>query len=166
MAITIFSFQRAFSTNQRMALAAADCETSLAAIEQAKDILDSLYLGLDCEITDCDKLCDASSAVDQFIAQCNTLLQQLSEADDDATIPLPGKNYLFLYEKNGHIHMSMNGEHVILPNLTLRRLYKNLVQDILNNPDLYGSSLASYAHSLERRKKIPALLLPSYAVSF
>jgi hypothetical protein len=165
MALTLFSFQRAFTARQRVALAAADCENSKTAIE-AKNILDSLYLGLVCDNMDCGEFCDASSLVDEFISHCKILLQKLSVADHEATIPLSDNVFLHLVEKNGHIRMNMNGEHVILPNLTLRLLYKNLLQDILDNPDLYGSSLSSYVHSLERRKKLPALLLPSYAMSY
>ena len=159
MTLNIFSFKRAFTARQQMALAAANCETSLAAIE-AKDIMDSLYLGLDCEVMDCGEFCEASSTVDEFVTHCKTLLQKLSDADDAVTISLPNDISLSLNEKNGHIQMNMDGEQVTLPNLTIHHLYNNLVQDIQNNPDLYGTCLAGYANSLQRREKLCALLLP------
>lgn len=161
MSLNIFSFQRAFTARQRMALAAANCETSLAALE-AKDIMDSLYLGLDCEVMDCGEFCEASSTVDEFITHCKTLLEKLSDADDAVTISLPGNSSLNLYEKTGYIQMSMDGEHIRLPNLTIHQLYRNLLQDIQNNPDLYGTCLTGYVNSMQRREKICALLLPAH----
>jgi|GEM_PF-5460522 len=161
MTLNIFSFQRAFTARQGMALAAANCETSLATIE-AKDIMDSLYLGLDCEVMDCGEFCEASSTVDEFVDYCKTMLQELSDADDAVTISLPNNTNLNLNEKNGHIQMSMDGKQVTLPNLTIHHLYKNLVQDIQNNPDLYGTCLTGYVNSLQRREKICALLLPAH----
>lgn len=161
MTLNIFSFQRAFTSRQRMALAAANCETSLAAIE-AKDILDSLYLGLDCEVMDCGEFCEASSTSVEFVSHCKILLQELSDADNSVTISLSNNTNLNLNEINGHIQMNMDGEQVTLPNLTIQHLYKNLVQDIQNNPDLYGTCLVGYVNDLKRREKICALLLPAH----
>jgi len=161
MTLTIFSFQRAFTAKRKMALAAADRDTTTATT-QAKDILDSLYLGLDCEITDCGDFCSVSSTVEEFIDLGKTLLQKLSCAlHDDVIIPLSAGNELSLSEQNGSLQLRMDGEQVTLNNLTFQRLYKNLVQDIQNNPELYGHYLSQYVNNIKRRERTCALLLPS-----
>ena len=161
MSLNIFSFQRAFTAKRKMALAAANCDTSVAAIE-AKDILDSLYLGLDCEVMDCGDFCNACSNVDEFIDLCKTLLQKLAGAlNDDVIIPLANSNNLGLSEQNGALQLQMDGKQLTLTNLTFQHLYKNLVQDIQNHPELYGNYLSNYANNLKRRERTCALLLPS-----
>lgn len=161
MTLTIFSFQRAFAAKRKMALAAADRDTSIATME-AKDILDSLYLGLECELTDCGDFCSVSSTVEEFIDLVKTLLQKLSCAlYDDVIIPLSTDNYLSLSEQNGNLQLGMDGQQVTLTNLTFHRLYKNLVQDIQDHPELYGHYLSHYVNTIKRRQKTCALLLPS-----
>lgn len=161
MTLDIFSFQRAFSAKKKMALAAGNCYNSAAAIE-SKDILDSLYLGLDCEIADCGEFCDASSTVDEFIDNCKNLLQQLSNVESNqVTIQLSNNDNLSLNENSGSIQMKLDGEYVVISDLTIPHLYENLMQDIQSNPDLYGSCLASYVNNLEQRVLVPASLVHS-----
>lgn len=134
-----------------MALAAGNCSNSVAAIE-AKDILDSLYLGLDCDIADCGEFCNASSTVDEFIDNCKALLKQLSEVESNhVRIQLTNNDSLCLDESNGNIQMKLDGERVVITDLTIQHLYETLSQDIQDNPDLYGSCLANYASSLGHR---------------
>jgi hypothetical protein len=149
MNLDIFSFQRAFTARQKMALAACDCSSTLASNE-AKDTLDALYLGLACEEMDCGEFCDTGAAIDEFITHCQTILQKLAAAEkDQVTIPLSNNRNLCLGEKNGSLQLQMNSEHITLPNLTFQHLYTNLIHDIQSYPDLYGAGLFSYASNLK-----------------
>jgi hypothetical protein len=82
MTLNVFSFQRAFTAKRQMALVAGDGPSSLAPVE-AKDILDSLYLGLDCEITERGEFFTASSTVEEFITVCQMIIQEISHVEDD-----------------------------------------------------------------------------------
>lgn len=155
MTLSIFSFQRAFTAKQQMALAAGNCTTPLAAID-TKDILDCLHLGIDCGITGNNEFCNSTATVDEFIANCESMLKALSNTNENnvVTISLSHNHPVCLKEKNGDIIIKMHGERVILPNLTLQDLYKNLIQDIQNNPQLYGNYLINYTNCLEQSKKL------------
>lgn len=152
MSHSIFSLQRAFSAKRHMALAAGNVDNFLAAMK-AKDMLDSIHLGLFCEAVEFDDYCKSTAAVDEFIADCKNILVALSTYSDDIendhiTIQLLN-NRIDLSEENGALKMKMDGEQVTLLNLTLQDLYKNLLNDIQSNPELYGSCLTKYVNSLE-----------------
>lgn len=150
MSLNIFSFQRAFTARQKMALAACDCSSTLAS-NDAQDILDALYLGLDCEERDCGEFCDSDAAIDEFITYCQTLLQELSATKKaHVTIQLSNNRNLCLDEQNGSLQLQMNSERITLPNLTIQHLYTNLVHDIQSYPELYGAGLSNYANKLCR----------------
>jgi hypothetical protein len=162
MSLNIFSLKRAFTARQKMALAAGNCHNSQAALK-AKDTLNALYLGLDCEVTDCGEFYDASSTIDEFIADCTLLLQKLSTVENNqVTIQLTNRHNLSLNEINGYIQMQMDNQQVTLPNLTIQHLYNNLIQDIHNNPDLYGTYLTNYAHHLEQCKVTSKMVLNTH----
>jgi hypothetical protein len=59
----------------------------------------------------------------------------------------------------------MGDEQVIVANLTIQDLYQNLVQDIQNNPDLYGAYLSSYANNLEQYELTASAHAPRHSVS-
>jgi hypothetical protein len=150
MSLDIFSFQRAFRARRKMALAASDCSNTLAGAA-AKDVLDCIHLGLNCDNADCGEFCDSSSAVNEFIATCQNLLKKLANAEcNHITITLPCSNHLSLNEKDGNIQLQMGNKQVTLSNLTIPNLYNNLVQDIQEHPDLYGASLFSYTKNLKQ----------------
>ncbi len=150
MSLTIFSFQRAFTAKHQMALAAGNIDNIQVALE-AKDILDSLHLGLICETMACDEFCNSTSIIDEFIANCENILIPLSLPNDNGpvTIHLLNQAHLTLKEENGDVTLEMDGEQLTIAGLCLGDLYQNLAKDIQSNPDLYGTSLTSYIKNNE-----------------